>query len=484
MDEIAGLIFRVTNSVILAKYCAAFLTPKSKKASANIVFISFGIVYLISQYFAYFWANSMLAAIPVHVVSFIIFITLFLVTFLFSFVIFEKNLGIQIYLICSFFVVQEICFFISRCLHNTLSKAVYYAATCQGILSTTESTLLFQNRLSIIMIIIHMFIYAILYFLSIQSIIKSFSHKRQLYSLTELLYLILPCLSGFALVFIMRAIDYTQDYNGNLETYIEVPYVELLMPLAGIVFLISLIAAVKLFQKLAELHNEEKEKVVLQKQMQQLQEQITDIGNIFTDIRGMRHDMKSHVSNMQLLLKAVMDGNKGVSKELGEYLGKFGNALDKYEFVHQTGNSISDVIIHQKYLEAVNNGTNFTSDFIYPARLKLDAYDLAVILNNALENAIEACTGVTQTNRFIRLYAYIKGEMFFIEVENSYTGHITLNEHSNLPASSKLEKTVHGMGLSNIQRCARKYYGDIDIQFSEANEYGVYRLIVMLEGKD
>ena len=36
-----------------------------------------------------------------------------------------------------------------------------------------------------------------------------------------------------------------------------------------------------------------------------------------------------------------------------------------------------------------------------------------------------------------------------------------MNKENGLPESSKADKKFHGMGLSNIQRCARKYKGDI-----------------------
>jgi sensor histidine kinase YesM len=116
--------------------------------------------------------------------------------------------------------------------------------------------------------------------------------------------------------------------------------------------------------------------------------------------------------------------------------------------------------------------------------LNLDAYDLAIILNNALENAIEACTKMKKSKGFIRLYAYTKGKMFFIDVENSFEHLITLDKSTKLPISNKPDKTIHGMGLSNIQRCARKYFGDIDFQVSEMSNFYVFRLTVMLQGRD
>jgi sensor histidine kinase YesM len=155
-----------------------------------------------------------------------------------------------------------------------------------------------------------------------------------------------------------------------------------------------------------------------------------------------------------------------------------------FDFVFQTGNAVSDIIIHQKYLEAKNKEIEFSAEFLYPFRLNIDAYDLAIILNNGLENAIEACEEVQEGNRYIKLYAYVKGEMFFIEIENSFvTGHMVIDKNTLLPQSTKSHDGLHGMGLSNIQRCARKYFGDIDFQILQNENNSKFNLTVMLQSK-
>ena len=48
----------------------------------------------------------------------------------------------------------------------------------------------------------------------------------------------------------------------------------------------------------------------------------------------------------------------------------------------------------------------------------------------------------------------------------------------------KLCKKFHGMGLTNIQRCARKYRGDIDIVIDTSKqEQQIFNLTIMLNGK-
>ena len=112
----------------------------------------------------------------------------------------------------------------------------------------------------------------------------------------------------------------------------------------------------------------------------------------------------------------------------------------------------------------------------------IDIYDVAVILNNALENAIEACHKA-EGDKQIKLRSYVKGSLFFIEVENDFLEDIVIEEESGLPVSSKQNGKLHGIGISNIQRCAKKYMGDIDIVISDTGGRKRFSLTVMMNGK-
>ena len=179
-----------------------------------------------------------------------------------------------------------------------------------------------------------------------------------------------------------------------------------------------------------------------------MQKEIVEIQNIYTDMRGLRHDMRSHLANISLLARGTAEP---VNKELESYIGQIEETVKKFDFIYQTGNLVTDIIIHQKLQEAEKNQIQFQSCFAYPQKLSIDVYDIAVILNNALENAIEACCkkeGIRQ----IKLHSYMKGSLFFIEIENDFSNGISIDEKSGLPASSKENGKMHGIGISNIQR--------------------------------
>ena len=94
-------------------------------------------------------------------------------------------------------------------------------------------------------------------------------------------------------------------------------------------------------------------------------------------------------------------------------------------------------------------------------------------MNNALENAVEACEKVIG-DKFISVRSYNRGNLFFIEVENNFNGVIEKDFSTNKP-----DKNLHGLGLKNIRRCAQKYLGDIDIKIDE----NIFKLTIMLYKK-
>ena len=81
------------------------------------------------------------------------------------------------------------------------------------------------------------------------------------------------------------------------------------------------------------------------------------------------------------------------------------------------------------------------------------------------------------------MHSYVKGSLFFIEVENDFSEDLVIDEESGLPVSSKGNEKLHGIGISNIQRCAKKYMGDIDIVISAADGRKKFSLTVMMNGK-
>jgi len=497
------------------------MTARSKKLHPKVSFILFGVSstfvvgtvlallngnLILLQHFSPHMAQMFnLVRIPLDLHVLIVMGGMFI----FSFVFLKSNIYLRIFSVCSFIALWD--------LSVTLSSQVSHWGVfhfmpmlpaqwgLQDFVFRPWQYYDFAHLLAfLVMSFIEIGILATVLYVSLAGIKRQFT-KAEITSRLELMYLLLPCLTGLGLATLHRIIQVR-----TLRMYvaiIELPIVSLFLLTVCIILILSIVYTVKLFQGLTESHVIEKERAALQSQVQRIQDQIQDMDDMYTEVRGMRHDMKSHLTNIQLLAKAASSNaskdinneannetssetsNEAANTELDGYITKLEDTLNAFDFVFQTGNSVSDIIIHQKYIESTHSGIDFSADFIYPSQLNIDAYDMAVILNNALENAIEACHKIADKDRhrYIKLYAYAKGEMFFIELENSFDGNaIALQSTTGLPVSSKTGSGLHGMGIANIKRCAEKYFGGIDIelkQITQAQNCEVFHITIMLQGR-
>ena len=76
-----------------------------------------------------------------------------------------------------------------------------------------------------------------------------------------------------------------------------------------------------------------------------------------------------------------------------EYLEHLKNEWDEVSPEIKTGSPVIDVILMEKLREAKERQIRFISDFHYPQNTKLNAFDLSVIMNNALNNCMENVSG-------------------------------------------------------------------------------------------
>lgn len=109
--------------------------------------------------------------------------------------------------------------------------------------------------------------------------------------------------------------------------------------------------------------------------------------------------------------------------------------------------------------------------------MNIDAFDLSIIINNALDNALEACKRQKEGNKTIELNAYQCENMFFIVIKNSFDGTLARNRIDGRLLTTKLDSRNHGLGLRNIEVCAEKYYGKAETTIRDKE----FELAVMLQ---
>lgn len=298
-------------------------------------------------------------------------------------------------------------------------------------------------------------------------IAKNFARRDYELKFRDSLFLLFPCVTVLLIDATLRLTAFSIENGAMFLIYEREPATILLLPTISILLLGVIISSVILFQNLIRYKDEERKRLLLENRAVAVHREVEDLQNIYADIRGLRHDLRNHISN----IAACINDNV----ELENYLHGMIKTVEKLDFADNTGNPITDIILHQTRQRALKNSINFNAAFT--CTKDFDIYDVAIILNNALENALEACEKVSG-EKFISIRSYKRGNLFFIEVENNFDG--ALNFENELPVTTKADKNLHGLGLRNIKRTAQKYLGDIDIKIDGQN----FRLTVMLYQKN
>ena len=165
---------------------------------------------------------------------------------------------------------------------------------------------------------------------------------------------------------------------------------------------------------------------------------------------------------------------RGENEAFESYLAEARERIGSDKGVN-SGDPVTDVILTEKQSEAERCGIAFECDFHYPDGFSAGALDMSIILNNALNNAIEAVEKCPEGERRIAITSLKKKNAFVITVTNTCTGDCTAAD-GELPETTKPDRSEHGFGLVNIRNTAEKYGGGIDISC----ENGQFTLTVML----
>lgn len=283
-----------------------------------------------------------------------------------------------------------------------------------------------------------------------------YGKKQEYMERREFFILIIPSLSGICAY--MMIFFYYNAYTSALEQAslpIKIGY-EILILIYALICYATNLAIIWLFRQWKTEREEDKQREIFSRQMQDLKSHITEAERLYKDMRGLRHDMGNHLMTLKQLY------TRGEYEEAEKYADSLTCEMQKASVGARSGNPVTDVILSERRKEMEEKGIDFTCDFHYPADSGINAFDISIILNNGLSNAIEAIERENLPTPHISLYSYHMKNMYVIEIANSFTGKLETKEQNGLPLTTKTEDG-HGFGLSSIRRAANKYLGDMEI---------------------
>lgn len=174
---------------------------------------------------------------------------------------------------------------------------------------------------------------------------------------------------------------------------------------------------------------------------------------------NLKHDIRHHFS----AIKNMVSEQK-YSRAL-EYIEQFNQSEQSKTFPSLCENFAADSIIKYYMSIALGKHINFTVNINILEDLGINPLDLCVVLGNCLDNAIEACDKLDDSQiKQITLTSKIIGTHIVFKIVNSFNG--KLNKINNVIKSSKVEPG-HGIGLSSIHETVNQYNGNVDYKYTE-----------------
>ena len=200
----------------------------------------------------------------------------------------------------------------------------------------------------------------------------------------------------------------------------------------------------------------EKELALLNQSMALQTENYRALEKSYRAQRAASHEFKHQ---LQVIGDLLREGN---AREAQDYVSELQAQQTSRLFAANTGNTIVDAILNEKFQRARENGIDISYKVNDLSALKPSTDALVVILSNLLENAIEACCRLSEERRIE--CSLLLEESLFLSIRN--TAH-PVKIVDGWIETTKENKAEHGYGLAAVQRILKQLRGELVIDYSE-----------------
>ena len=445
-SKISVIALLMITGIYFGKFVCPYIKKKKGAVAVSIVYITIMLV---------------LYMIPPQIDNFSAYLIGVIAAFLAMYVEDRRNIYQKIFLAITFFSIRWLTVAMAARFDDLVTKALVFRNMSAEKVWLQYGLYVGTRVLDIVLCIAFIAV-------AIGLINKAYIYKKDEMSVKEMVMLIIPSLVGVTGYGILQyyLMIYERDTGKNLiDTY---GFYGALSFLHYLISIVAILVVIVMFQNWKEMQEEQRGQELVLNQISDMKKHIEEVEKLYRDIRSMRHDMGNHIQTLEHL---VAHNNMD---DATEYLEHLKNEWDKVSPEIKTGSPVIDVILMEKLREAKERQIRFLSDFHYPQNTKLNAFDLSVIMNNALNNCMENVSG---DDPYISISSFRKNSIFMITIKNSFGGQLNFGD-SDLPETTK-SGMEHGMGLNNIRRVARMYMGDISLE--QGNEEVILSIMMQVE---
>lgn len=445
-SKISVIALLMITGIYFGKFVCPYIKKKKGAVAVSIVYITIMLV---------------LYMIPPQIDNFSAYLIGVIAAFLAMYVEDRRNIYQKIFLAITFFSIRWLTVAMAGRLDDLVTKALVFRNMSAEKVWLQYGLYVGTRVLDIVLCIAFIAV-------AIGLINKAYIYKKDEMSVKEMVMLIIPSLVGVTGYGILQyyLMIYERDTGKNLiDTY---GFYGALSFLHYLISIVAILVVIVMFQNWKEMQEEQRGQELVLNQISDMKKHIGEVEKLYRDIRSMGHDMGNHIQTLEHL---VAHNNMD---DATEYLEHLKNEWDEVSPEIKTGSPVIDVILMEKLREAKERQIRFLSDFHYPHNTKLNAFDLSVIMNNALNNCMENVSG---DDPYISISSFRKNSIFMITIKNSFGGQLNFGD-SDLPETTKSGRE-HGIGLNNIRRVARMYMGDISLE--QGNEEVILSIMMQVE---
>lgn len=233
------------------------------------------------------------------------------------------------------------------------------------------------------------------------------------------------------------------------------PYQMLFMQVLGAVSLFCIMFS---YKKLAESFRRDKEAALLELQAHSLGQYVEEAKLRYERTKSFRHDIKNHITIVKELLQ-----NQKTEAAL-RYVEGMENLTADLSFPVSTNHPVLDILLGNKLGIAEENQIEVRCSLEVPYPCGISDIDFCIILGNALDNAISACSRIDNgKQKYIYMTGKVQGDFLLIEIENSYSGRRMIRS---------------GTGLTNIKAAVEKYHGAVEMR-TEGEKFVLSILVII-----
>lgn len=196
---------------------------------------------------------------------------------------------------------------------------------------------------------------------------------------------------------------------------------------------------------------------LLTMQISALKEKLQKVKEVEEGIRIQRHDMRHQLQAVRELL-AQGDRNSAL-----DFLDTAQKRLDEQKVVRWCRPPVLDAVFSSYFEQAKNHGIRVEAAIALPETLPVDESELAIVLANALENAIHANLELPPEQRELRC-KMVGSPGIMLEMSNPCAGGIDFDDNG-MPMTSR---EGHGLGVQSISAFCKKHGAVCEFDLSES----------------